>query len=220
MPLSPAMSAGTMGAPTRGIVLARAGSPPQERLELGHRVRQKRRVPASLDRESHRAVQCRHLVRTEAPSLPFPEPDSGDALSAGDLVVDRYGVTPDLHHPRQGVEPGPSLGVYQLLRLDEDAGALELVPTRHRLELGPDPGQQRLGRQLAQRSARAAPELVQLGQRPAQPSAVWMHRLAGDERLREEIPGGGPKRLRDRVAERFHLALEVEPEVGEAALGR
>ena len=109
----PAMPAGTTGVPPRRIGLtARAGSATQQRLELGHRVRQERGVPASLDREAHRAIQRRHLVRAEAPSLPFPEPDPGDSLSAGDLVVDRYRVTPDFHHPGQGVEPGTSLGVH------------------------------------------------------------------------------------------------------------
>src|SRR4051812_24346812 len=112
MPPLVALPARAPGTATPGVALrVRAGSPTEQPLKLSHRVRQQGWVPASLDGEAHRSIQRRHLVRAETPSLTLPKPDSGDSLSADDLVVDRHRVTPDLQHCGQRVEPGAGLDV-------------------------------------------------------------------------------------------------------------
>jgi len=76
------------------------GGFPEQRLELGERIRQERRVAASLDGKADGPVERRHLLRPESLRLPFPEPEPGHPLPILEFVIHWGRVTSYPHHIR------------------------------------------------------------------------------------------------------------------------
>ena len=84
----PASSPTRPPAPPPIVVLGRLRRTAELGLQPGKAVRQQRPVPASLHREAHRPVQCRHLTRPQPPSLSFPQTNAGNPLAGGHFVID------------------------------------------------------------------------------------------------------------------------------------
>src|SRR5688500_3260142 len=165
--------------------------------------------------EVERAVERRKVTGADAAGLPFTQGDAGDPAAVPDLIVDRRGIPLHVDPLGEGVEPLAHLLVHEVGGVERNASADERFPALHALllELRPDPLEQRWRLEVDERATRAPPELTEMLHGAAHARLVGMHRLAGDQRLRQRIERGIPELRREAPLHDLDVGLELKAEV-------
>jgi hypothetical protein len=186
--------------------------------EVGDRIGQQRRMAAPLNREAQGPIQLRELIGPEAFRLSLPQTNPGHALAVLDLVIQWDSIAPDVQSGGECCEPLTGALVYQLRRIDRDPRPNEVIPTGHPFHSVQDQPANRLRRELGQRAARAAPQLVHLGQGAAKTGLVWMAGVPADQGVGQELTGLLLEVRWDLSLDRSQLRLELETQIGPVPL--
>lgn len=200
------------------LVFILAGPLANQCLQSRQCVGPQRWMSAPLDGKLEGPIESRNLVQAQPFGLTFTEPHPRYRLPILDFVIEGCGVTSDVKAARQRFQPLPGRGVYQLVGLKDDPGALEISPARYRFQLFSDTVAKLIGGQPRHGASRSAPQLVQFHQRPAQSVLIGVDSFVVDESLSENVPNGRLELGRDFSLERFDFRLQVKPEVASAPL--